>query len=191
VRHLVELHGGTVRALSAGPGCGSVFTIELPASQGVPALRLVPNENPEQTGDALRGIRVVLADDDADAREALKFSLEQVGAQVAAFDSGRALLRALTQMAPPALPMVLVLDIAMPGEDGFSVLTQVRAVEGLPFIPAIAVTALTYLDRSYFETAGFQDSLGKPLDPQRLIKAIDALCREGSRQSETGTLAAS
>jgi PAS domain S-box-containing protein len=192
VRHLVELHNGTVRAVSAGAGRGSTFTIDLPAAHaGVPSLRAVPSEGPAQDGEALRGIRVLLVDDDVDAREALQFALEQTGAEVFTFDSGRGLLRALSGEWSSTSSTVLVLDIAMPGEDGFTVLNKVRQIAGLPFIPAIAVTALTYLDRRHFELGGFQDCLGKPLDPQRLVRVIDKLCRKDTEQPEAGTLAAS
>jgi CheY-like chemotaxis protein len=82
---------------------------------------------------------------------------------------------------PWTTPTVLVLDIAMPGDDGFSVLTRVRGLERLPFIPAIAVTALTYLDRRQFTMAGFQNCLGKPVDVECLIETIATVAgRSGS-----------
>lgn len=185
VRHLVELHGGSVRAVSGGAGRGSTFTVELPLAQstaiGPPA---VPIEGPFHASAVLNGIRVLLVDDDTDARESLQFALQHAGAEVLAFDSGPALIQLLAAAPPHDGPAVLVLDIAMPGEDGFSVLGRVRAIPGLPFIPAIAVTALTYLDRRHFDRAGFQNCLGKPLDPRRLIKAIAVLARKSVEEDE-------
>lgn len=171
VRHLVELHGGTVSAASPGAAQGSTFTVELPAAGGSLVGRPALAVRPAQLGQALAGIQVLLVDDDGDAREALQVLLEQSGAEVDSFDSGRALLRSLAA-GPARESRVIVLDIAMPGEDGFTVLGQIRELENLLFIPVIAVTALTYIDRSHFERAGFQDCLSKPLDPERLVKAI-------------------
>jgi PAS domain S-box-containing protein len=176
VRYLVELHGGRISAASPGPGRGATFTAELPASESeltaaaaaAGAQRLLP-------GDALRGIRVLLVDDDDDAREAMQIALKSAGGDVLAFDSGRALLAGLHAGAANAAATVLVLDIAMPDEDGFGVLAGVRGREGASFIPAIAVTALTYLDSKQFASAGFQASIGKPVDIDRLIEAIATL----------------
>jgi PAS domain S-box-containing protein len=192
VRHLVELHGGTVSAVSPGAGRGSTFTVELPAAKY--AIATIPSpagEGQFHASEVLRGLRVLVVDDDADARDFLQFALERAGAEVRSFDSGRALRQVLAAEPMPEAPTVLVLDVAMPGEDGFSVLAQVRKMSQVPFMPAIAVTALTYLNRSHLELAGFQDYVGKPLDPQRLIKAIAMVAGAGVEEGAPRRLAVS
>ncbi|MBS1189728.1 MAG: Two-component regulatory system protein containing hybrid kinase and response regulator domain [Rhodocyclaceae bacterium] len=174
VRHLVEMHGGTVAVASPGPGLGSVFTVSLPAAD--------PAAGPEVAGEGyaapdegLQGIQVLVVDDDPDARDVMQLILARAGAQVRLFASGRDLMAALRERPPMASPAVLLLDIAMPGEDGFAVLAGVRAIKGLPFIPAIAVTALTHLDRGRLAAAGFQGCLGKPVEAAKLVEGIVAL----------------
>lgn len=181
VRHLVELHGGTVRVDSAGPDRGTTFTVRLPATARAAA---APRPDPAghfQRANALTGIDVLVVDDEADAREVIELAVSHAGARVRSFDSGRALIAALRAAPPEDTPTVVLIDIAMPGEDGFSVLARLRATEGLPFIPAIAVTALTHLDRREFTDLGFQDCLGKPIEIVALVDAIAALA--GRRQS--------
>jgi len=177
VRHLVELHGGTVRVASPGAEEGATFTVELPATGGAtPCLvRTVASSVQPPPGETLSGIRVLVVDDDPDARDVTELVLSGAGAQVQTFASGSDLLAMLRETPPFAVPTVLLLDIAMPGEDGFSVLAKVHAIEARSFIPAIAVTALTHLDRSQFAAAGFQDYVVKPVEPGRLIEAIVAL----------------
>lgn len=173
VRYLVELHGGTVGAASPGAGQGSTFTAELPALKSALAGPCGDaGEGSYLAGDALAGIQVLLVDDDDDARDVLQIALSQAGGQVRAFGSGSELLTMLNSGQPLNQPTVLLLDIAMPGDDGFSVLARVRALEQLPFIPAVALTALTYLDRRRLTMAGFQNCLGKPVDVDRLIETI-------------------
>lgn len=173
VRHLVELHGGTVRAASAGSGHGATFTVELPASHGAGIYpRPGPAEGHASPQQPLAGIRVLVLDDEPDARDVVSFTLAQAGAQVQAFETGAELIAALQESVASPLPAVVLLDVAMPGEDGFSVLARLRAADNIPFVPAIAVTALTHLDRNQFTAAGFQDWVGKPVDAGRLIQAI-------------------
>jgi PAS domain S-box-containing protein len=179
VRHLVEMHGGTVRVSSPGPGQGTAFTIDLPATMDTAG-----SGGPKPGGegrslpqDGLQGIRILVVDDEADAREVMQFNLVRAGGQVQVFESGRALLALLRSdpAAVAAMPTVLLLDIAMPGEDGFGVLSEVRAIRNLPSIPAIAVTALTHLDRDGLAAAGFQGCLGKPVEPAKLVEGILAV----------------
>lgn len=177
VRYLVELHGGTVWAASPGTDRGATFTVELPALKTAAGGGL-PNEPGEggfMPGEALRGIQVLLVDDDSDARDVMQIALANAGAKVQAFESGSDLLAMLRDAEPWTSPAVLLLDIAMPGDDGFDVLARARALDHLPFIPAIAVTALTYLDRRQLAMAGFQNCLGKPVDVERLIETIIAV----------------
>lgn len=182
VRYLVELHGGTASAASPGSGHGATFTIELPAhSGGVSSVSDESERRLRPGGDALRGIQVLLVDDEPDARDVIEIALIHAGGQVQTFESGHELLTALREKRPRAMPTVLLLDIAMPDENGFDLLAGVRALNDTPFIPAIAVTALTHLDREQFTAAGFQESIGKPIDINRLIETIVTLAnRKGS-----------
>ena len=91
------------------------------------------------------------------------------------FSSGAELLAELARRDAISLPAILLLDIAMPGDSGFSVLQRVRELASLPFIPAVAVTALSRLDRTRFELAGFQECIGKPVDARILIETIAAV----------------
>ena len=172
-RHLVEMHQGTIRAASPGPGGGSRFVVDLPATLDA----LLLSERPGVLGEPaqatrLDGVSVLAVDDDPDARDVISLMLSNAGARVRTFESGQQLLVALAEQAPQDGPVVVLLDIAMPDEDGFSVLNRVRALEGIPFIPAIAVTALTHMERSQFTMEGFQDCVGKPVEVGVLIEAI-------------------
>lgn len=173
VRNLVELHGGTVHATSAGVGQGATFTVCLPAVCVVDGGQVpTPAEGCGVGAAALEGAEVLLVDDDPDAREVMRIMLAGAGAAVTTFGSGEALLDTL-EAAPSIEPRtILLLDIAMPGASGFEVLQRVREIDPLPFIPAIAVTALTHFDRSRFLSAGFQDSVGKPVDEATLVETI-------------------
>jgi PAS domain S-box-containing protein len=182
VRHLVELHGGEVRAESEGVGRGSVFTVDLPAPALVaPENRTPSSANEQQSGFAeLSGLTVFLVDDDADARDIIGLALRQRGGTVETFGSGAALIARLERLPAGARPDALLLDLAMPDEDGFAVLGRVRAIESKgggrgARIPAIAVTAFTEIDRQRLHAAGFQSRVGKPVDADRLVAAIRAL----------------
>ncbi len=178
VRHIVDLHGGTVAAESAGPGRGSTFTISLPVRAIAP--RLAPPKQPGApqarehaaiAADALAGLRVLVVDDDADARELLQTLLEEAGAEVETADSAEAGLAALRR----ARPHVLVSDIGMPNEDGISFVRRVRQLdpEEGGRIPSIALTAYTRSeDRTKALAAGFTTHIGKPVDPTDLVAAV-------------------
>jgi PAS domain S-box-containing protein len=179
VRNIVELHAGEVRAESEGPGRGATFTVELPAPPaGVEAERapVVPERvaGPGRLG----ALDVFLVDDDPDARDTIGLALRHAGASVELFASGEALLSRLEELLPGRRPDALLLDLAMPGEDGFAVLARVRSLEGergVGRVPAIAVTAFTQVDRQRLRVAGFQDRVSKPVDADRLVAAIEAL----------------
>ena len=182
VRHLVELHGGEVRAESEGPGRGATFTVDLPPPPGGARSGTASAATGERVlgSAALRGVTVFLVDDDGDARDIIGLAVRQRGADVEAFESGDALLVRLGETYPGQRPDVLLVDLAMPGEDGFTVLGRVRALEaerggGRAAMPAIAVTAFTQIERSRLLSAGFQDRVGKPVDAERLVAAIRAL----------------
>jgi PAS domain S-box-containing protein len=183
VRHLVELHGGTVRAESLGAGQGATFTVELPAPPaGAWAMRAPAAAGDVGSADgALDKLKIYVVDDDVDAREIVGFALRQAGAKVETFESGDDLAARLRGTVGTAPPDLLLLDLAMPGEDGFAVMTRVRSIEATAgvgrerAIPGIAVTAFTQVDRSRLAAAGFQELVGKPIDADRLIATIRAV----------------
>ncbi|MGQ0546763.1 MAG: ATP-binding response regulator, partial [Betaproteobacteria bacterium] len=191
VRHIALLHGGQVRADSAGEGRGATFTVELPAA---PAAALAhagspPRAERRRAGPAaLAGVRVWVADDDADAHEVVALTLRQAGAEVEGFGSGAELMAAL-QAAAARRPDVLLLDLAMPGEDGFEVLRRVRSLEmardSQRNVPAIARTAFTLIERERLAAAGFADRVDKPVDAEKLIAVIRAVVKD--RRQKTGT----
>jgi two-component system CheB/CheR fusion protein len=187
VRQLVELHGGTVEARSAGEGKGATFTVIIPipalltqpagAEAGEPGSidLTAPAEralDPERT--ALDGLSVVVVEDDADSRESLVKILEQYGASVRGAASAGEALRALEV----AVPHVLVSDIAMPGQDGYEL---IRSVRSLPLergggLPALALTAFGGEgDRRIATAAGFQAHVTKPVAPADLVAEIARL----------------
>ena len=181
VRTLVELHGGTVKAESAGEGLGSTFIVNIPlmaVPQVVSELKLVQpngsNENPTKIPPSLDGLRVLVVDDQADARELLIAMLQQYGAEVIAVATAVDVLEAL----PRIKPDVLVSDIGMPGEDGYALIRQVRAMtaEQGGQIRAIALTGYASAsDRTHALSAGFQLHMAKPVDAIELAVAVGQL----------------
>jgi signal transduction histidine kinase/ActR/RegA family two-component response regulator len=177
VRHLVELHGGSVRAESTGEGQGATFRIVLPARavqrDAVPAFPAVDPPPRASAGARLDGVRVLVVDDEADARDLFGSILGAAGAEVDLADSAATALDILA--ARP--PRVLVTDIEMPGRDGYELLEAARATAGSshPFA-AIAVTAYARdVDRRRALEAGFDLHLPKPVEPDDLIAAIASL----------------
>ncbi len=172
VRHLVELHGGTVEAHSPGVGQGAAFTVRLP----VPALVRDPDPDARRQawsapGMRLDGVRVLVVDDEPDAREMLEQTLAFLGAQVRTCGSVPAALDAVPDLAPD----VIVSDIGMPGQDGYALVRQMRALEtGAPRqTPVIALTALARPeDRIRILSAGFQMYVAKPVQPDELSVVI-------------------
>jgi len=192
VRHIALLHGGQVRADSAGEGRGATFTVELPAAPAAAALTLAgapPQGERRRAGPGtLAGVRVWVADDDADAHEVVALTLRQTGAEVEGFSSGAELMGALEQ-SPARGPDVLLLDLAMPGEDGFEVLRRVRSLEMARDternVPAIALTAFTQIERERLSKAGFADRVDKPVDAEKLIAAIRAAVKDRRQKAAT------
>lgn len=177
VRHLVELHGGTVQAESLGEEQGATFTVKLPLLKNS-QLRVSSSEvsqpelNTEET--LLAGVQILLVDDQADVREFFSFALEQYGATVTAVESANEALQTLVQSKPD----ILLSDIGMPFMDGYMLLREVRKLppEQGGQIPAIALTAYAgELNYNQAMAAGFQKHLPKPVDPVDLATAIVSL----------------
>ncbi|MCC5635426.1 PAS domain S-box protein [Nostoc sp. CHAB 5844] len=177
VRHLVELHGGTVGAASPGEGQGATFTVRLPLHKT--AESTVWNAESVQmdlaTQDALlAGVRILFVDDQADVLEFFTFALEQYGAEVTAVASAAEALEALVKLQPD----ILLSDIGMPIMDGYMLLRQVRQLppDKGGQIPAIALTAYAgEIDYKQAMAAGFQRHIPKPVDPLDLAMAIAKL----------------
>ena len=174
VRHLVELHGGTVIAESAGEGQGAAFTVRLPVRADVPAIAQGGESTDRPDTPTLRGKRVLVVDDDPDAREVLRAMLENAGATVATTASAVETRAIIARMRPD----LLIADIGMPGEDGYSLIRSVRALESdmTGHVPAIALTAHARaedIDRAF--ESGFQVHVAKPVDASQLLSTIATL----------------
>ena len=180
-RQLVEAHGGTIAAHSAGKGAGSAFTVRLPIasaareSHGEPAPdHSTPPAEADGADPRLDGLRVLVVDDEADARDIMAAALEASGASVQVAPSARAAFEILEQ----APVDVLLSDIAMPDVDGFALIQKIRAsvLRDIASIPAAAVTAFTSAeDRARALAAGFHDLLAKPFEPAQLVRIVDRL----------------
>ncbi len=189
VRSLLELHGGTVVGDSAGQNKGATFSVTLPLRQSP---RAYTQAEPLHTHDVadetrkvpeLHGIRVLIVDDEADSRELLKVALSQSGADVVAAGSVREAMQKFRHKPPH----ILVSDLGMPGEDGFDLIRQIRALEKSDLahtlnadprapVPAIALTAYARdEDRSRCLASGFHKHIAKPIEPASLISAVAEL----------------
>ena len=179
-KQLVELHGGAISAQSDGPGQGALFRVFLPFGRVAgEALGSGAALRPGLTD--LSRIEVLLVDDEPLAREALTRLLEQNGAVVRAVGSCAAARKAVTLHRPD----VIVADIGMPGEDGYTLLRALRREERKRHerrIPALAVTAFARLeDRQRALAASFDDHLPKPVDPDRLLATVASLARPAAK----------
>ena len=179
VKHLVELHGGTVRVESAGKGQGATFALHLPLTVvhagSRQEERLHPGTPKAMPSDFvvadLSGIKVLVVDDEADARDLIKRVLEECNAEV--LTAGTA-VEAL-QMVEKEKPHVLVSDIGMPDVDGFELLKRVRALGEARGgkVPAIALTAFARSeDRTRALRAGFVIHVSKPVEPSELVATV-------------------
>ena len=180
-RELVELHGGQVRAQSAGKDLGATFTVTLPLAAPATGdtMEQADHEAPEAStpGAVLRGVRVLVVDDDAEFLELAAVMLRQVGADVRTAPSAPRAYDVVESWQPS----VVLTDLAMPFEDGFMLLGALRAGLAHKHIPIIAVTAhATAENRARVKGAGFDLLLGKPVDPLDLTGAITRVLRRAN-----------
>jgi PAS domain S-box-containing protein len=196
VKQLVELHGGTVRAQSEGIGKGAIFIVALPlAPLGVASERRErahprskPTEVPGVPEVSLKNIRVLVVDDDPDARILLKSLLESAGAEVHLAESAKDGLQQLQR----SVMDVLICDIGMREVDGYTLMRQIRMLDDSEKseVPAVALTAYARIeDRRKAIRAGFQNHLPKPVEPAELIEIVHSLANRRSRRgpSDRGT----
>ena len=173
VRHLVELHGGTVRAESAGPGYGAAFTVDLPLDGAPSGLPVSDDTRATSPGDrpTLDGLRILVVEDDGEMRQLLQAMLTDYGAVVHVAGSAREALATLDHRPPD----VLVSDVGLPGEDGYALMRELRLRSSARggAIPAIALTAFASVaDRRNALDAGYDLHVAKPIDPALLGRAI-------------------
>ncbi|HEY1957923.1 MAG TPA: ATP-binding protein [Polyangiaceae bacterium] len=173
VKHLVEAHGGSVVVESDGEGKGATFKVDIPI--GVFADDEALPESNAQPARELAGLRVLIVDDEADTRGLIDVVLQMSGAQTAVATSAREGLELLQFMRPH----VLVSDISMPIEDGYSLIAKVRALPGdVARTPALALTALAREeDRDEALRAGFTSHVAKPVEPADFVRRVAALVR--------------
>lgn len=178
VKSLVELHQGTVEAQSPGEGQGSTFIVCLPAAPDVPREQTAAIESSEDASP-LAGLRVLVVDDEADARTLARRVLEERGAEVVTVASATEALRAVD--GGNSGVSVMVSDIGMPERDGYDLIRDMRAMPGAAgLVPAIALTALARdEDRERALLAGYQVHIGKPIDPAELVTVIATLTGRG------------
>ena len=185
VRHLMELHGGTIEAESAGEGHGATFTLRLPLAPSPQRVKtrknvdqLTPNEDTAghfASLPSVKDVKVLLVDDDEDTLQILGLMLTESKANVQTATSVAAAMEALEWYRPD----VIVSDLAMPGEDGYALIKKLRALEDAVDIPAVALTSYVRVeDRTRALSAGFNMFVPKPVQPEELITAIANLAEE-------------
>jgi PAS domain S-box-containing protein len=195
VRHLVEVHGGTVEAGSEGEGKGAFFVVQLPLRAVAPEAEEGADEHlPEMPAaaepDALRGLDVLVLDDEPDARELLTAVLVKSGARVRTAGSAEEAIALLREHRPD----VVLSDIGLPTEDGYAFIRRVREIDGT--VPAAALTAYAGIDdRRRALEAGFQAHVSKPIEPGKLTLLVASLAGRrshpelGSQQIQTHAVA--
>ncbi|MEM8505738.1 MAG: PAS domain S-box protein [Cyanobacteria bacterium P01_D01_bin.1] len=171
VRHLTELHGGTVTADSSGEGQGSAFSVKLPLIEASITEQTEPAKSTEVAlgNQPLKGVRALIVDDVVDSLNLLTLVLEQEGATVEAVVSASAGMAAFIKSTPD----LIISDIGMPDVDGYAFLTQIRAMPQGKHVPAIALTAYVgEIDKQRSIGCGYQQHVSKPIDPAELIPII-------------------
>jgi PAS domain S-box-containing protein len=187
-RHLVEIHGGTIKAESSGEGKGATISVRLPSVDSTKSPGNLARER-EDTKDGfefasrLEGIHVLLVEDDMDALDLLSAALKHQKATVTAVSSAADALKSIRTSKPD----IVVSDIAMPGEDGYQLIAKIRAMnfdrDGP--IPVVAITAYAKdEDRQKALSAGFQSYLAKPIELSKLVKVVEDAVRKDSRNEE-------
>jgi CheY-like chemotaxis protein/anti-sigma regulatory factor (Ser/Thr protein kinase) len=187
-RQLVELHGGTIRAESEGPGKGATFTVELPLGDvrsevgwtGRAATSSGAAAEPFAPSSVLRDVRVLVVEDEPNTRAAIQRVLEQCEAEVTAVESAALAVAAFRQGLTDRQYDVLVSDIGMPVQDGYELMHEIRAMERqrgeTRAVPAVALTAyVREEDRARAAAAGFQMHVPKPIEPATLVDAVGKL----------------
>ncbi len=175
VRHLVEMHHGNVNATSEGVGKGATFTVQLPACQPQMLQLIQDNNGKADEFLSLKNLQILVVDDDADTRDLLATILEQSEAQVTTAASVAQALQVLSQFNPD----LLLCDISMPEEDGYSFVRKLRNLEGnKALLPAIALTAhAREEDEQRAIAAGFQKHVAKPINPAELVAVVANLAK--------------
>jgi PAS domain S-box-containing protein len=187
VKQLTELHGGTVRAKSPGEGQGSTFVVNLPIAivhEDAPSPNKVgPREHDEFEFDysatPLSGVKVLVVDDEADARQIIRRVLIECGADVALAGSVEEGMKLIDSFRPD----IMVSDVGMPDQDGYDLIRRVRARFAAKTLPAVALTAFARSeDRRRALLAGFQTHVSKPVEPAELVAVVASLVeRTGTR----------
>ena len=171
VRSLTELHGGTVRAESPGPGLGATFTMSIPIAVAAP--EKPPSTRFLKPGAAagkisLQGVSILIVDDDVDTREIMTVILRGAGAETRDVNSADEAIAEYKR----AMPHIIISDIGMPGKDGIALIKEIRSLENGQ-VPAIAVTAFAHdEDTRRSLESGYQHHMAKPVDPDLLLAMI-------------------
>jgi PAS domain S-box-containing protein len=182
VRHIVELHGGSVHAASEGPGQGATFRVRLPLMNTYEHAKAGRRGRPEEPLAPLvdladlHGIRILAVDDEEDARSLIQTVLERAGADVTAVASPLAALEQISTLRPQAL----VVDLSMPEMDGFELISRIRRSSDARIrnVPAAALTAFARPeDRTRALRSGFEMHLAKPVDPGELVASVATLVK--------------
>ncbi|VEP18647.1 Histidine kinase [Hyella patelloides LEGE 07179] len=176
VRHLTELHGGTVAADSLGENRGATFSVRLPLIN-TPTVRQFEDEQSNKTIELnpLNGLRVLIVDDDVDSLDLLTLVLEQDGAKVTAVESAKAARSAFNESTPD----LIISDIGMPEVDGYTLINQIRALPQGKNIPAIALTAYAgEVDKQRSIDAGYQQHIPKPINLTELISVVTIIMQK-------------
>jgi PAS domain S-box-containing protein len=177
VKILAEKHNGTVEAKSSGIGHGAAFTVRLPLEGAAFSEAAVKTKTATTSSKPLSSVKILIVEDDTDSREVLHIFLEQSGATVKSADSAQQAIILLHEAADD-LPDVIVSDLAMPGEDGYSLINRIRhlPVEQGGRIPAMALSAFASVnDKKKAYDVGFQKYHTKPFEPDGIIEDIKEL----------------